>query len=90
MSKSDRAIREIIQAAGGPKRLHKRSTELAGKGKFRNLQPIAEKTIYAWFENGIPEKHWGFVMPECGVTAVELHRANEALRSEHEPSRRVA
>lgn len=89
MSKSPLAIREIIQAAGGPKHLHERSIELAGKGKFRNLQPIAEKTIYAWFENGIPEKHWVFVMPECGVTAVELHRANEALRDQ-EPSKRVA
>lgn len=89
MSKSPSTIRDIIQAGGGAKRLHERSKQLAGKGKFRNLQAIAEKTIYAWFENGIPEKHWVFVMPECGVTAVDLHDANEALR-DHQLSQRVA
>jgi hypothetical protein len=75
-------VREIIQRGGGPKRLHERSKAVACRGRKRRAAAIAEKTIYSWFDNGIPEKHWGFVMPECGVTAAELHRANEALRAE--------
>ncbi len=72
-------IRELLQErGGGPARLAKRSVEWARRGRLP--KPIAEKSIYAWFGNGIPEKNWAFVMKECGVTLETLHSANEALR----------
>ena len=74
-------IREILQErGGGPARLAKRSAEWARRGKLP--KPIAEKSIYAWFGNGIPEKNWAFVLKECGVTLQVLHAANEAVRKE--------
>lgn len=70
-------VRQIIQKAGGPKALHAQGKLLA---RERQERPIAEKTIYSWFVNGIPEKHWWLVMPVCKVTVSELHKANEELR----------
>jgi hypothetical protein len=71
------SVREIVHKGGGPKRLHEKSKGLA---KQRCERVIAEKTIYSWFENGIPEKHWWLVMLVCHVKEGDLHRANEALR----------
>ena len=76
-------IRQILQRGGGPERLAQRSQELAKRGKLR--QAIAAKTIYCWFGNGIPEKHWALVMGECDVTEEILHRANEAARKAGQP-----
>jgi hypothetical protein len=70
-------VKAIIQRAGGAKRLSERSAELA---RCHQAKFVAEKTIYSWIESGIPEKHWGFVMPECGVTEEVLHRCNEEIR----------
>jgi hypothetical protein len=61
------SVRDIIECAGGPKGLASRV-------------PIKQKSIYCWFEKGIPEKHWAAVISVCGVTLEQLHRANEALR----------
>ncbi len=73
----DLDVKAIIHKGGGAKRLSDRSSELARQKRARF---VAEKTIYSWIESGIPEKHWGFVMPECGVTEEELHRCNEDIR----------
>ena len=73
-------VRSIIKRAGGPKGLHAHVQELAKLGKLNPDQVVAEKTIYSWFEGGIPERHWSVVMPACGVTESQLHRANEVLR----------
>lgn len=79
MSDPSFTVREILQQrGGGPARLAKRSEEWAKRGKLPKV--IAEKSIYSWFDNGIPEKHWAFVMKECTVTLGTLHAANEALR----------
>jgi hypothetical protein len=80
MSKSILSVRDIIERGGGPRQLNKRSQALARLDKSGRLKEIAEKTIYSWIENGIPEKHWSFVMPQCSVSEGELHRANELLR----------
>lgn len=71
------SVREIVHRGGGPKGLSDKSLALrkAGEAEF-----VAEKTIYSWFKSGIPEKHWRFVMPACGVTEEQLHRANEDIR----------
>src|ERR1043166_7540247 len=79
MSEPSFTVREILQQrGGGPARLAKRSEEWARKGKLP--KPIAEKPIYSWFGNGIPEKNWAFVMKECTVSEGTLHAANEAVR----------
>lgn len=83
-------VREIIQRGGGPKALHARHKEVIKAEKRRNEKAVAEKTIYSWFENGIPEKHWAFVMSECRVTEADLHRANEALRRPRPSQRALA
>ena len=75
-------VREIIQKAGGPKGLHAHMKKLVRGGKLRPDQAVAEKSIYSWFEIGIPERHWGFVMSACQVTESDLHKANEALRKQ--------
>ena len=80
-------VRAIVQKGGGPKRLHEKITRLAKLGKLRPDQMIAEKTIYSWFEGGIPERHWGSIMPLCKVTEGELHQANEALRKRVRPKK---
>jgi hypothetical protein len=78
------SVREIIQRGGGPKALHQKGKGLA---KQRRERVIAEKTIYSWFVNGIPEKHWWLVMAVCRVTEGDLHRANEELRLMHSARR---
>lgn len=76
-------IREIIERGGGSKGLHARSKEIAAQKRRKGpaAKVVPEKTIYAWYESGIPERHWWWVMPACNVTEVELHRANEERRS---------
>jgi hypothetical protein len=80
-------VREIIQRAGGPKGLHAHMRKLVRSGKLRPDQAVAEKSIYSWFEIGIPERHWSFVMSACQVTESDLHKANEALRKQTQKSR---
>lgn len=74
---SDLSVREIVHKGGGPKELSDRSLALSQSDE---AEFVAEKTIYSWFKSGIPEKHWRFVMPTCGVTEEQLHRANEEIR----------
>ncbi len=74
MKNSEMTVREIVQLGGGPKGLYARLKELADE------EVISEKAVYAWRQKGIPERHWQFVQRVCGVTAEQLHRANEALR----------
>lgn len=73
----DLSVREIVHKGGGPKELSDRSLVLS---RSDEAEFVAEKTIYSWFKSGIPEKHWRFVMPICGVTEEQLHRANEEVR----------
>jgi uncharacterized protein (DUF2336 family) len=73
--KDDLTVREIIQRGGGPKGLR-------AVAAIR----ISEKTVYSWFQNGIPERHWRWVRTACGVTAEQLHRANESLRAGLRPT----
>lgn len=80
-------VREIIQKAGGPKGLHAHMRKLVRGGKLRPDQAVAEKSIYSWFEIGIPERHWSFVMSACEVTESDLHKANEALRKQAQKPR---
>jgi hypothetical protein len=80
-------VREIIQKAGGPKGLHAHMMKLVRDKKMRADQAVAEKSIYSWFEIGIPERHWGFVMAACQVTESDLHKANEALRKQAQKPR---
>jgi hypothetical protein len=80
-------VREIIQKAGGPKGLHAHMRDLVRTKKLRPDQAVAEKSIYSWFEIGIPERHWSFVMSACEVTESDLHKANEALRKQSQKSR---
>lgn len=82
-------VREIIQKAGGPKGLHAHMKKLVRSGKLRTDQAVAEKSIYSWFEIGIPERHWGFVMSACQVSESDLHKANEALRKQAQKPKRA-
>lgn len=76
MKNDTMTVREIVQLGGGPKGLYARLKELADDEEI-----ISEKAVYAWRQKGIPERHWQWVQRVCGVTAEQLHRANEALRA---------
>lgn len=69
-------IIEIIDRAGGTR-------EMARKCPV--TPPVPAKTIYSWRRIGIPEWHWWWVGPTAGVTAEELHQANENLRRSRRP-----
>ena len=71
-------VRDIVKLGGGAKALSLRSSDLAARGEL--AEPVADKTIYSWFGSGIPEKHWRWLRPVCGVTVEQLHDANEAAR----------
>ncbi len=73
-------VRDIITEAGGPREIAK----AAKKSRYK----LVAKSVYDWPTIGIPEKHWATIMRLAGVTADELHRANEAVRSR--PFRRHA
>ncbi len=75
-----KTVREIIEAAGGPREIAK----AAKKTRYK----LVAKSVYDWPTIGIPEKHWATIMRLANVTADELHRANEAVRSR--PLRRHA
>lgn len=87
MSTPHLTVREILQRGHGPEKLAERSAQWVKRDKLR--RPIAEKTMYSWFANGIPEKHWSFIMAECEVSLATLHWANEAARKSDGAKTRV-
>ena len=40
---------------------------------------VSKWAVYKWLHNGIPEKRWPLVKRLAGVTADELHSANQQL-----------
>ena len=76
LKKTDMTVRDIVNLGGGPKGLYA-SLKEAADGEI-----ISEKTVYAWRQKGIPERHWKVIQRILGVTAEQLHRANEALRAD--------
>lgn len=77
-----RTVRQIIEDAGGPHKI------AAASRKTR--RPIGFKTVYAWYANGIPEKHWDLMAKLANATPDELYHANRPLRRPSAARARVA
>ena len=63
-------VDEIIKDCGGPARI----TDESG-GEIGRWAP------YKWSKSGIPEQHWTLIRHLSGVTAEQLHEANERSRA---------
>lgn len=67
-----RTVKEIIEDAGGPKRIAEASK--------RTSTPIVAKSVYDWPQIGIPEKHWPIIIRLAKSSADELYKANLVVR----------
>ena len=63
-----RSIRQIIEDAGGAKKI----AEASRKSKW----PISAKSVYDWPEIGILDMHWPILRRLAGATLEELVDAN--------------
>ena len=73
MSKRNRDVRTIIDAAGGPKKIAEATRD--------TKRPIIAKSVYDWPRLGIPERHWPIIIALAKASADELLRANVAARA---------
>ena len=68
-----RNLRQIIDGAGGPKRI-------AG-ASLNTKWPISAKSIYDWPQIGIPDRHWPILIELASATPEELYEANRSARA---------
>lgn len=71
-----RNIDQIIEAAGGARKIHEASGPLDDKGK----RPLSFDAVYKWSKIGVPDRHWPLLMSLTETSATELHAANCAAR----------
>ena len=68
-----RTIKQIIQAAGGPKKIAAATQKTA--------RPISSKSVYDWPTIGIPERHWPVLIKLAKSSPEELMRVNAKARA---------
>lgn len=69
-----RTINDIIEAAGGV-------DAVASGLSDRNPKPVTRWAVFKWRQNGIPSKHWPFLITAAGASADELLALNEEVMS---------
>ena len=68
-----RPIKQIIQDAGGPKKI-------AAASK-RTRWSISAKSVYDWPAIGVPDRHWPILIRLAAASAHELMEANAKARA---------